>query len=204
MQKPGPPVYIGAFSSKGMLRLAGEVAEGWYPGSQNTVEAFREKVELVRDAARKSNRPSDEVDIIASIPTIVSTDEKERTRLLSEIEQSLKTTLVLSQYMLDMIGVGRDMLGKSLPKELDYQFATPGPIYDKALTDAVNRLEIPDAVLQKAIDSFIAFGSVDDCVSKIEKFVRAGATQIFFANFVASKQNYEKIGKEIIPRLSRD
>lgn len=202
VQKPGPPIYIGAFSSKGMLRLAGEAAEGWYPGSQNTVEAFREKVELVRDSALRSNRRPEDVDLIASIPTIVSTDEKEKARLLIEIKQSLKTTLVLSQYMLGMIGVDERKLG--LPKELDYQFATPGPKYDRALTDAVNRLAISDEILEKAIESFIAFGSVDDCISKIEEFIRAGATQIFFANFVASRENYQKIGNEIIPRLSKE
>ncbi len=54
LQKPGPPVYIGAFSSKGMLRIAGEMAEGWYPGSQNTPEAFHEKVKLDSDRGRKS------------------------------------------------------------------------------------------------------------------------------------------------------
>lgn len=199
VQKPGPPVYIGAFSSKGMLRLAGEIAEGWYPGSQNTVEAFREKVELVKESAARSNRSPEEVDLIASIPTIVSADGNQRARLVAEIRQSLRTTLVQSQYMLGMIEVDESAL--NLPKELDYQFATPGPKYDNALNEAVNNLAIPDEILDKAIENFIAFGSVDDCISKIEEFIRAGATQIFFTNFVASKENYQKIGTEIIPRL---
>ncbi len=203
VQKPGPPVYIGAFSSKGMLRLAGEVAEGWYPGSQNTPESFREKVDLVRDAAKKAGRSPEEIDMIASIPTIVCTDEKRRAQLLVEIKQSLKTTLILSQYLIPVIGIDEKDLGGTLPKELDYQFATPGPAYDQALSEAVERLAISDDNLEKAIDRIVAFGSVDDCVSKIEKFVRAGATQIFFTNFVASRENYRQIAKEIIPRLSR-
>jgi phthiodiolone/phenolphthiodiolone dimycocerosates ketoreductase len=202
LQKPGPPVYIGAFSSRGMLKLTGELAEGWYPGSQNTPEAYQEKVTLIRDSAAKAGRSGD-IDMIASIPTVVCTDEKRRAELLAEIKLSLKITLILSQYMLPVIGVEEGDLSEPLPKELDYQLATPGTAYDKALADAVKRLSIPDEILQRAIEKLIAFGSVDDCISVIEKFVRAGATQIFFANFVASRENYETIGREIIPRLSR-
>ncbi len=202
LQKPGPPVYIGAFSSRGMLKLTGELAEGWYPGSQNTPEAYQEKVTLIRDSAAKAGRSGD-IDMIASIPTVVCTDEKRRAELLAEIKLSLKITLILSQYMLPVIGVEEGNLSEPLPKELDYQLATPGTAYDKALADAVKRLSIPDEILQRAIEKLIAFGSVDDCISVIEKFVRAGATQIFFANFVASRENYETIGREIIPRLSR-
>jgi len=202
VQKPGPPVYIGAFSSKGMLRLTGELAEGWYPGSQNTPDAYREKVKLIKDAEIKAGRTGD-IDMIASLPTIICTDEKRKAQLLDEIKLSLKTTLILSQYMLPVIGIEEGDLIEPLPKELDYQLATPGPPYDKALSNAVQRLSIPEEIMEKAIESFIAFGSVDHCISVIEKFVDAGASQIFFANFVSSRENYELIAKEIIPRLSK-
>jgi len=202
MQK-SPPVYIGAFSSKGMLRLAGELADGWYPGSQNTPEAFGQKVRMIKTEALKSNRSLDEIDMIASVPTIICDDEKRKSDLMGEVKQSLKVTLILSQYLLEVIGISDNDLGQTLPKELDYQFATPGPEYDKALAAAVEKLSISDEVLQKAIDKIIAIGTVDECLSTIEKFIRQGATQIFFANFVASRENYRRIGSEIIPRLSR-
>jgi len=203
VQKPGPPVYVGSFSSKGTLRLVGELADGWYPGSQNTLEGFREKVNFIREAASKSERNPDGLDIIASIPTIICTDETKEAKLLPEIEQALKTTLILSQYMLPLVGIDEGALPEPLPKELDYQLATPGPAYDQALQEAVRKLKIPREVLAKAIEALIAFGSVDECLSKIEKFIEAGATQIFFANFVSGRENYELISKEIFPRLSR-
>jgi len=194
-----PPVYIGSFSSKGTIRLVGEVADGWYPGSQNTPEDFHEKVELIRNSAAKAGRSFEEINIIASVPTIVCTDDSKRSQLLKEIKQSLKTTIILSQYLIRVFG-----LNVSLPKELDYQLATPGPAYDKALTAAINGLEIPDETLEKAIESILAFGTVDECISSIERFVKAGATQIFFANFVSSRENYRQIAKEVMPRLSRN
>jgi alkanesulfonate monooxygenase SsuD/methylene tetrahydromethanopterin reductase-like flavin-dependent oxidoreductase (luciferase family) len=202
VQKPGPPVFIGAFSSKGMLRLTGELAEGWYPGSQNTPEAFREKVELIREEAAKAGRSPNDVDMLASVPTIICTDDAQRAGLLVEIKRSLKTTLIQCQHMLPVIGIDEKDLEGFLPKELDYQLATPGPAFDEALAQAVETLSISDELLEKAIERLIAFGSVDDCLSLIEKFIQAGATQIFFANFVASRENYRRIAKEIIPRLS--
>jgi len=198
IQKPSPPVYIGAFSSKGMLRLTGELAEGWYPGSQNTPEDFRKKVELVKESATKAGRSPDEIDMIASVPTIVCKDKSQKSRYLAEIKQSLKTTIILSQYMLEMFGL-KD--SHPLPKELDYQLATPGPEYDRALCAAVEKFEIADEIVDRAINEIMAFGSVDECISTLEKFIRAGATQIFFANFVASRENYRLISEEIFPRL---
>jgi phthiodiolone/phenolphthiodiolone dimycocerosates ketoreductase len=204
IQKPRPPIYIGSFSSKGTLRLAGELADGWYPGSQNTLEIFEEKVKLIRDAAMNAGRHAEDVDIVVSIPTIIFIDEEQRDRLMPDIELSLKTTLILSQYMLPLIGIREEDLSEPLPKELDYQLATPGPAFDRALTDAVKNFTIPEETLKKAVDRIIAFGSVDECLSKIEKFISAGATQIFFPNFVSNRENYRLIGKEIIPRLSKE
>jgi phthiodiolone/phenolphthiodiolone dimycocerosates ketoreductase len=201
VQKPAPPIYIGAFSSKGMLRLVGELADGWYPGSQNSPEVYGQKVKVIMAEASKLNRSADEIKLIASIPTIICDNEKRKAELMGEIKHALKVNLILSQYLLVVIGISEADLGQALPKELDYQFATPGPAYDKALAEAVERLSISDEVLQKAINKIIAIGTVDDCLSTIEKFVREGATQIFFANFVASRENYRRIGKEIIPRL---
>jgi len=204
VQKPCPPIYIGAFSSKGMLRLVGELADGWYPGSQNTPEVFGQKVRLIAAETSKSKRSIEEIDLIASVPTIICDDEKRKAELMGEIKHALKINFILSQYLLGVVGISEQDLGQPLPKELDYQFATPGPAYDKALATAVEKLSIPDEVLQRAIDMIIAIGTVDDCLSTIEKFIREGATQIFFANFVSSRENYRRIGKEIIPRLARN
>src|SRR5579872_645706 len=66
-----PPIYIGSWSSKETLRIAGELADGWYPGSQFTPEDYANKVQIVKDAARKTNRSVESLDIMASIPTFV-------------------------------------------------------------------------------------------------------------------------------------
>ena len=77
---------------------------------------------------------------------------------MGEIKQSLKVNLILNQYLLGTIGISEKELGQKLPKELDYQFAAPGPAFDKALAAAVEKLSIPDEVLHKAIDKLVAIG----------------------------------------------
>ncbi len=142
--------------------------------------------------------------MLASIPTIICTDDSKKSELMVEIRKALKTTLIQCQHMLPVIGVPQGSLEGILPKELDYQLATPGPAFDKALAEAVEKLPIPDELLNKAIERIVAFGSVDDCLSLIEEFIQAGATQIFFTNFVSSRENYRLIAKEIIPRLTKE
>jgi len=194
-----PPIYIGSWSSKETLRIAGELADGWYPGSQFTPEDYANKVQIVKDAARKTNRSVESLDIMASIPTFVVEDKNKLPLLKRNIKIALKKKLILNQYLWKIFGLRKDDV--SLPRELDYQFATPGPLYDEALTTAVENLSVPDEALERAIDKMIAIGSVDECVSTVEKFVKAGATHIFFSSVLGTRENYALIGEEIIPRL---
>ena len=185
-----------------MLRIVGELADGWYPGTQNTPETFRQKVDIIRESAQKVNRPDNTIDIIASIPTFVTTNKDEISKSKVQIKLGLKKKLILGQHLLKVYGIDENDLKTSLPKESDYQFATPGPVYDDKLRKAVEHLEFPDDLLENIIDKIIAIGSPDECVSTIEKFVRAGATHIFFSNFVSSRENYRLISQKIMPALS--
>jgi len=199
LQKPNPPIYIGSWSSKEMLRIVGELADGWYPASHNTPELFKERVQIIKDAAQKANRSFDRINIIANVPTLVCKDQNQITQLKGRIKNALKRKLLLNQYFWKVLGLTKDDL--STPRELEYQFASPGPNYDKTLSKAVENLTVPDEALERAIGKIIAVGSIDECVSTIEKFVQSGATNIFFSDFLSTKENYHLIGTEIIPRL---
>ena len=56
VQKPSPPIYVGAYSSSKMLAIAGELADGWYPAFYYTVDSYREKLGIIREAARKAGQ----------------------------------------------------------------------------------------------------------------------------------------------------
>ena len=41
VQKPHPPIYIGAFTSTKLFNLIGEMCQGWLPGNPNTEASFK-------------------------------------------------------------------------------------------------------------------------------------------------------------------
>jgi len=198
LQTRGPPIYIGAFSSKAMLRLVGEIADGWYPGSINTLEAFKEKVEVIREASKQANRSIDSIDIIAAIPTFVCSDKVNVHQVRQEIKSSLKREMVSNQYLFKALGLKKEEFAGPNFKDLGYQFAYPGKRYDKALEEAVSKLAIPDEVLEKGVDTMMAVGSANECIMSIKRFIEGGATHIFFSNLAGNRENYQRIGKEIM------
>jgi len=68
VQKPSPPIYVGAYSSSKMLAIAGELADGWYPAFYYTVGSYREKLGIIRDAAGTAGRSFDSIDRMAYVP----------------------------------------------------------------------------------------------------------------------------------------
>ena len=200
IHKPRPPIYIGAFSSKAMLRLAGELADGWYPGSVNSVRAFSQKVETIKKSAKGAGRSPDEMDIIASIPTFVCFNESEIALARREAKQAIKREMMTNRYIFKAVGLEK-FLDSDAQRELEYQHATPGKEFDRSLELAIQRLSIADEVLERVLDDTMAIGTADQCVSSIERFVRAGATHIFFSNTGGTRENYSRIGECIIPEL---
>jgi len=62
VQKPHPPLYLGAFSP-GALARTGRVADGWNPVFL-PVDAMRQMMETVRGAARKAGRDPGEIELV--------------------------------------------------------------------------------------------------------------------------------------------
>lgn len=201
-QKSTPPIYIGAFSSKALLQLVGESADGWFPASYHTVAAFRERVQIIKEAAACAKRPTETIDVMANIPVITCDDEGEIDRVKKVVETSLKRELLTSQYLFRDLGPKREEFAESL-RDLEYQLAIPGPRYDKALQEAIGRLSINDEIMEHAISEMMAISRLDDCIDSIDRFIRCGATHIFFSSLGASRENFSRIAEEIIPRLSR-
>jgi phthiodiolone/phenolphthiodiolone dimycocerosates ketoreductase len=198
VQKPHPPIYIGSFSSKSTLRIAGEIADGWFPGSLNTIDSFTEKANLMRSAAMNAGRSPTELDLIASVPTFVSRNEQETGAFRKEAKESIKREMISNRYIFKALGIKDD---NSVPRELEYQHATPGPNFDKTMKLAAESFEVDDEQLEKAVDAAMAVGPKERCLNSLQKFVDAGATHIFFSNIGATRESYARIAKDILPAL---
>ena len=102
-----PPIYIGSFSSKETLRIVGEMADGWYPGSQFTPEVFRQNVEIIHDAASGSRRSFETIDVMASIPTFVCSDKNQIPEIKRKIKGALKRKAFVESTSLERIRIGQ-------------------------------------------------------------------------------------------------
>jgi len=193
VQKPHPPIYIGCYASAKMLRLAGEVADGWLPGSYNTPDSYRDRISIVRDACERAGRDFQKMDMIATVCTMVGTDEK----IMTAAKEGLKKRMVFERYIAKLLGVEGAL--QSVPTELQYQLITPSEESGALLKKVLESFPVPDDVIQKGVDEMMAVGTADHCVESLSRFVKAGATHINLSSRVPGWENYEVIAKKVIP-----
>ena len=137
VQKPHPPIYIGAFTSTKLFNLIGEMCQGWLSGNPNTEASFKRKVSVMSKAAERSGRSIDEIDVIAQIPFAVSETRSVR----EKAKELLKRTLVFHTRLLKDLGV--EVADGSSRKDLEYQYITPTADYANELNRAVEQLQVP-------------------------------------------------------------
>ena len=195
LQNPHPPIYVGSFAGTKMLSLTGEMADGWFPGTPNTPDSYREKINLIREAAKRAGRKFDEIDVIAWLPIQVGTSPEVR----EKVKQEFKRQIVFQRHLLKILGA--EEVIERLPKELEYQYFTPTLRERDALQKMIDQLLIPEEVLQKGLDTMMAIGSVDQCIESIEKFVKAGATHIYPLPYYEDKVTREAIVTKIMPHF---
>ncbi len=193
VQKPHPPIYIGAFTSTKLFNLIGEMCQGWLSGNPNTEASFKRKVSVMSKAAERSGRSIDEIDVIAQIPFAVSETRSVR----EKAKQLLKKTLVFHTRLLKDLGV--EFADGSSRKDLEYQYITPTADYANELNRAVEQLQVPDEALDRGIDEMMAVGSLQQCLDTFEKFVNLGAKNILAVPLIADEESDEILSKEIIP-----
>ena len=178
-----------------MLTIVGEMADGWFPANPFTPEAYREKVEIIRRGAETARRNFSEIAVFARVYTVPNSDPSIR----DEIKTSLKRMMIFHRSILKLLGA--EEVIETLPKELEYQYISPNLEYAEKLRRAVDELQVPDDILDKGIDRMMAVGTADECISSLERFVKAGATHIDPFPIVGTKENYEVIAEKIIPHF---
>ena len=196
VQKPSPPIYVGAYSSSKMLAIAGELADGWYPAFYYTVGSYREKLGIIRDAAGTAGRSFDSIDRMAYVPIVIG---EKSPSLIRDLKKYLKRQMIMNRYLFKILGV-EDALD-SVPRELNYQLIAPTLDYSKMIDRVVSKLLIPDEALEKGLDEMMAIGTPDQCIHSLERFVKAGATHICVNVPLGGREDYRSIASEIIPHF---
>ncbi len=196
VQKPAPPIYVGAYSSSKMLQIAGELADGWYPAYYYTVKAYRERLEIIREASKKARRRFDSIDRMVTLPVIIG----DRASLAKQMKEKLKRQMVTNTYLFRILGA-EDALA-SFPKDIHYQLVSPSMAGNRTLDKVASKLQVPDEALEKGVDEMMALGTPDQCIESLERFAKAGATH-FLVNCPVDgwNEDYRAIASKIMPHF---
>jgi F420-dependent oxidoreductase-like protein len=150
------PIYVAALSP-GMLRLAGEIADGvilWLCNHEYVREVVVPEVTKGRE---RTGRGIEGFDIVAAVPSAV-TDEPEQARARLRGDLIPYFSLPFYRAMLERSGYGDDIAGFDAGMEKGDTDAAVGAISDKFL------------------QTLTAIGSVEDATASVERYLDAGAT----------------------------
>lgn len=196
VRKPAPPVYVGAYHSTKMMEVTGELADGWYPAFYYTAKAFRERLDVIREAARRAGRRFDSIDRMASLPVMIG----DRSSLAKQMKEKLKRMMITNRYLFKMLGAEEAL--ESVPRELHYQLVTPTEKGNWMLDKVASKLEVPDEALERGVEEMMALGTPDQCIEAIERFVKAGATHVMVnCPLEGWDEDYRAVATKVMPHF---
>jgi F420-dependent oxidoreductase-like protein len=150
------PIYIAALSP-GMLRLAGEIAEGvilWLCNSEYVRDVIVPEVTKGRERA---GRPLEGFDIVAAVPSAVTSDPDDaRAKLRGELVRYF--SLPFYRAMIERSGFGEDIAG------FDEGMQSGGP--EAAIA----------AISDRFLSVLAAIGSAEEAAESLRRYQEAGAT----------------------------
>jgi len=185
------PIYFGANSPQ-TLRLTGELADGWL-SIPLPPKLYKQRLALVKEGAERTGRSLNEIDTGIYLYTAVAENAEEAYRQI----ESLKAQIVPVPTLL---------------KEAGYNVEIPENLrslsYFKALLDSEyieKFLAYSELIPREAAIEFSVAGTADDCIEKINKYVKAGAKHILLINAGPDpRQTLKVYSEEIIPHFKRN
>lgn len=173
------PIYIGA-QGPGMLRLAGEVADGTLVNASHPGD-FETALELLREGRFGHNL--DNFDVGAYTSFSVSSDSEEAKRAARPVVAFI------------VAGSPKSVLEKHEIPDADL----------KALTEAFGHgiREAARMVTPEMISSFSICGTPEECMNRISELEKAGVTQVVIGSPIGPerKDAIRLVGEEIIPHF---
>ncbi len=189
VQKPHPPIYVGAIKSKSLLKIIGEKAEGWFswivlpkklPGLIKTIE----------ESAKRAGRNFDEIDIVTWLYVCMCDDP----------EVQKKAVEVGKAYL---------YVERSILKEHGYEVSAPAYtriLAHKPFPNGKALLEASKDVPEELVRKTIVIGSPEECLEHINEYVKAGAKNLGFRIMTISggptvEETLKEINEKIMPHF---
>jgi len=157
IQKPHPPIWVAGISPRTM-RITAELADGWFP-LLITPEQYKAGLKSIHQWADQVGRKSEKVEPALFLYTVVAED-REKARQLIELPAKMLLTLFPKNLA---------QLGYNAPKE---ELNASSFIVKPETVKMV--LEKSAMIPSEAVENFFVFGSPDDCIARLEKYIKAG------------------------------
>lgn len=162
VQKPHPPIWIGANSPRTM-RITAEIGDGWLPVAVNP-EHYMENLKRIRSWAREAKRNPEEITPAIFLYTGAGKDSETLKKIF---EIPVKIKIAMSEELMKQLGC--EPLGPEFNRNR-FPFLSPETRKRKFKVLLEKANEIPYG----AVERFFAIGTPDKCIEDIDKYVKAG------------------------------
>ena len=185
VQKPHLPIWVGA-NSRLALRLTGELGDGWIP-TRTTPETLASDLKLIRKRAEEVGRNAKQIEVAPHAFTLISRSRDVAREALTRVRPYLLFTPKRVEQ-----------LGYAMPThEFDLSRLLCSADIEKKFREKAEEVPI------EAAEEIAIWGTPDDCISKIERFIEAGATHLVLALYALPDKQIDDainlIGKKVIP-----
>ncbi|BDC35501.1 MAG: LLM class flavin-dependent oxidoreductase [Candidatus Methanoliparum thermophilum] len=181
------PIYFAANSTR-MLKLTGELADGWLPLPLSP-KLYKNRLEIIKKSAIDKGRSIDDIEPNAYLYTAISDDREEAYSVID----SMKSLIIPQPSILKDAGY-------DIPDDLlSANFTKISPT-DQSLLEKY--IKYTTLIPTKAAIEFSITGNVEDCIKKIESYRDAGVKHLSLINMGPNpKHTLEIYSKEIIPQF---
>jgi len=181
------PTYFAANSPR-MLRLTGETADGWLPLFLSP-ELYKKRLNLINEAAGKAGRSLDDIDTGLYVSTSIADKAEDAYRQIDSLKSWIPPELLKEAGY-----------GVELPEEfssMSYVNWLPTNEWKEKIS------RYGKLVPREAVIEFNIAGTTQDCINKIEEFVKAGVKHFLLENAGPNPSKVREIySKEITPRFA--
>ena len=180
-QKPSVPIYLAA-NSPMTRRLVGRYGDGWL-AEMMSPRRYEADIREVGAAARKAGKGAKDIDVVCVVTTAVSNnyDEAREAALFQAKRRFLWWPKQLKLY------------GYTVTEEYDWN----GLLVDKHTSEEIREhiAEVPD----RACEEVTIFGTPEDCIDKIEKYLKSGVTHFEFELVSPYKESCGLLTERVLP-----
>jgi alkanesulfonate monooxygenase SsuD/methylene tetrahydromethanopterin reductase-like flavin-dependent oxidoreductase (luciferase family) len=185
------PIYFGANGTR-TLELTGKMADGWL-SIPLSPRLYEKRLGFIKEGAEKASRSLGDIDMGVYLYTSVT----EKTEDAYKQINTIKSQVIPSPELLKEAGYHVE-----LPEELQ------SISYFKALLNSEwteKFLAFGEIIPLEAAIEFSIAGTVEDCIEKIDEYIKAGVKHFLLLNVGPDPRNVVKAyGEEIIPYFKNE